>query len=296
MRRIARFGRAGGFSALELLVVLAIAGILLAIFIPSVLKLREQSRRARCADNLRQIRDALGAYAADHSQAFPRARQDPARPAGYAAFSGADSPDAFAPDSRVLPNDVTASMWLLLKGRYLVSTSVFVCPSAGEVNDPLRDGEGQATSLANRANFRRPIYLSYAMASPFSAAAADFRWNRDLLPGAFVIMADAGPGDADSPPAPPRDAEVWRLAQANSPNHGHAGQNVLYIYGEVKFWPTPYCGVNQDNIYSALSASPRTPDAALPADSPGVRGRRIGPAWAGDGYLVPAAGELPSRP
>jgi hypothetical protein len=40
--------------------------------------------------------------------------------------------------------------------------------------------------------------------------------------------------------------------RGNSPNHGGAGQNVLYIGGQVRWCVEPTVGVNRDDIYRNL--------------------------------------------
>src|SRR5512145_2767236 len=122
-----------GFTIVELLVVLGIVVILASIFIPYLLSIRERSNRTRCANNLRQIRDALVAYASNNDQNFPRVVYDEQdNPNGYVAFSGPDDPDPFAPDSAVLPNDVSASLWLLVRRGLITNPSVFTCPSSSD--------------------------------------------------------------------------------------------------------------------------------------------------------------------
>ncbi|MEX2140658.1 MAG: DUF1559 domain-containing protein [Pirellulales bacterium] len=58
------------FTLVELLVVIAIVGLLAALLLPAIQASREASRRAVCANNLRQIGIALNAYHAAHRR-FP---------------------------------------------------------------------------------------------------------------------------------------------------------------------------------------------------------------------------------
>jgi prepilin-type processing-associated H-X9-DG protein len=60
----------------ELLVALAIIGILIAILLPAVQQAREASRRVACSNNLRQLGVALHNFHGTHEQ-FPPGRGDP---------------------------------------------------------------------------------------------------------------------------------------------------------------------------------------------------------------------------
>ncbi|WP_043588879.1 DUF1559 domain-containing protein [Geminisphaera colitermitum] len=61
------------FTLIELLTVIAIIGILAAIIIPTVGKIRQTARAAQCASNMRQIAMALNLYADEHNDLFPKA-------------------------------------------------------------------------------------------------------------------------------------------------------------------------------------------------------------------------------
>lgn len=65
-----------GFTLVEICVVIAIMGVLIAILLPAVQQSREAARRITCSNNLRQLGIALHNFHSTH-QRFPPGRGDP---------------------------------------------------------------------------------------------------------------------------------------------------------------------------------------------------------------------------
>ena len=63
--------RRRGFTLLELLVVLGIVALLVSILMPSLSRVREQSRQLTCLNNLRQITTGFSRFAQDHKGSLP---------------------------------------------------------------------------------------------------------------------------------------------------------------------------------------------------------------------------------
>ena len=285
-----------GFSIVEFVVLLGILLVLVSIFVPYIGKVRESEHRAQCMDNLRKFGRALAYYADNNEHMLPSVVYDSAkRPNGYTTFTGADDPNPFAPDSTVLPNDVTASLFLLVREGYISSgheagLNMFICPSSDGVADSLVNAKGESVSNTQRSNFRAGIHLSYSYCCPFSGA-LKFRMNTDWISSDFAVMADQSPGvgNGSDVTGPPYGSAPLEMSKANSNNHNRSGQNVLYGDGHVAFTSTPFCGVEGDNIYTVAAPMPTTAESTGPSlRSTGFFGRRYGPSSWGDSYLVPS--------
>lgn len=90
-----------GFTLLELLVVVSILALLVGILLPSFARVRQQSRRAVCMSNLKQIGTAILTYRNQNNDRFPPARTIP-EPFVTAAV---DDPPLFVTLRREIPRE-----------------------------------------------------------------------------------------------------------------------------------------------------------------------------------------------
>ena len=81
-----RAPKTSAFTLLELLVVMAIVGALIAIGIPVYGRVVETGRAAKCVSNLRQLGVAMGLYLGEHNMTMPTlqaGRTDLSQPGDY---------------------------------------------------------------------------------------------------------------------------------------------------------------------------------------------------------------------
>jgi prepilin-type N-terminal cleavage/methylation domain-containing protein/prepilin-type processing-associated H-X9-DG protein len=68
---LSRKARRGGFTLVELLVVIGIIALLIGILLPALGKAREASKAVKCGSNMHQIGIAMAIYLADNKSIFP---------------------------------------------------------------------------------------------------------------------------------------------------------------------------------------------------------------------------------
>ena len=68
-----RIGRRGGFTLVEVLVVIGIIGLLIAVLLPALAAVRRKAATAACAANLRELGNLAATWAGDHDGFLPLA-------------------------------------------------------------------------------------------------------------------------------------------------------------------------------------------------------------------------------
>jgi hypothetical protein len=191
--------------------------------LPGIASLWRQARIAACKDNLRRWHASLAGYSDTHHGDFPRIEADPPF-----NFAGAYVP--ILHDGGTLPGDISVG-----------------CPGNG-LNQPSPLTLQELVAMQSTEEGRRHYQDVVKKIGGCYAYSLGYQDNADGTPHHFGLRCDSGdrlPIMSDKPPYSDGACPL-----GNSSNHGGTGQNVLFIGGNVNYYPTRYVGMGGDDIFS----------------------------------------------
>lgn len=191
-----------GFTLVELLVVVAIAGILAGLLLPVLAQARDRARQSACASNLRQLGGAVTLYAQDYDEHFPQTHPTA-------------TPWSFPDDEITL-----TAPWRALLEPYVRSGGLFRCPTDAGVPD------WHPTSYAPNG------YTAYGAALAEVAAPAETIYGVELADAALV--EDLSPWDG---PALIREGVLAARRHAGGSNYLYVDGHVRWETFEQTWAP-----------------------------------------------------------
>ena len=200
----------------DLAVAASILIVLSMVVFPALGQSRQRKILAECSNHLRTIGVALENYSTNFAHYYP-----------YSSSSGPlGVVGMYAP--------------ILLESGYVSDAATFVCP--GSEDDPcalprpsqLRDALDDIDRLASLAP---SLGGSYGYSLGVRHDGVYYAPRRGRVAGQLI--------SADRPVRP----SMANVARSNSPNHGGAGQNTLFLDGHVEFRTSPRTGTVGDNIF-----------------------------------------------
>ena len=190
--------RSGGFTLVELLVVIGIIALLISMLMPALGKVRDQANGAKCSNNLRQLMTATIMFAGDHKGRCPGGETDYARKDAEERCWVANGPD----------NNPTAYDWktgpqtgTLFK--YVNSPQVYLCPSRVPGGEGVTPGPGYSNghfdytsvgayrgsriaSIPPEAEYTyKPDMTKVVLPSPFYVEETSYRLNLLNIDGSW---------------------------------------------------------------------------------------------------------------
>lgn len=211
-----------GFTLIELLTVIAIIGILAAIIIPTVSKVRESAKKAKCMSNVRQLTLSLINSANQNKNlAFPvnvagNWAWDIGHPVIKDLVGLAGREVLYCPSSKILDAQSVESLYNFRPDVYAVSSYVVLIPGTPQVLTPL---------------VNKRIQASYRVAG--SSSFVEIEPSRRLLVQDVIVSGSASLDSFANVSGGGLSINVSNHMSGRLPSGAHGG----YVDGHVKWRP-----------------------------------------------------------
>lgn len=257
--------RKTGFSLVEILVVVAIIGLLIAILLPALSIVRRSANRRNDAANLKGIFTGLAGYADDNRNSYPKYFTDNNSATdvaiGFTAdpITGKSVPTSFAGDANY-DNNVSAALWLMARGEYL-QPKIFINPASADTINPI----DRNLAISDYYDFLTADNLSYSMINMYDSVVST-KWTSSVGPETVML----GNNNNGLPSITATVANSYDIAattpidlqEMNSLDHDGAGQNFVYADGHAEFKRNPLAAFSDtDNVYTYNDAAATKTDA-----------------------------------
>jgi len=239
-------GRQGGFTLIELIVVIAIIAILVSLVISAGVSALDRSRVTACASNLRQLGAGIMIYAGEHDGELPFGPKAAAFGMGGNLYTSTGAPTSLI----TLTSGELVGMGLVFP--YLKEPKVFFCPGTDQPVDSSKE-------LANVG--KKQVQSSYYYRHAGNTKIVDLGEKTVKAPR----LADLGENRRDQPiRALAMDSQFLCEPKLKGfgvgPRTHHKGQfaNVLYTDGHVATFPNKKKSLSVDitsggNMYGSFS-------------------------------------------
>jgi hypothetical protein len=270
---MAKRRRSKGLAPIELLFLIVALALLVGVLVLLFPRRRSYATRMVCGSNLSRIGKAVMLYANDYAGELPRAGGRSSTWGQVMDWTASDRDRAFGLKADGTGGAATVSSCFYLLVKYAeVPPKTFLCPS-GRPREKgvtefklstyrLRD---KKLTLADLWDFgpNPAKHCSYAYQMVYSAHTLilspepNMAIGADRNPWMDAPAAKAGDFSLFTPEIPPFNGTSDQARQGNTSRHKGDGQNVLFLDTHVSFEKRPYCGFENDNIYTSWDGKDR---------------------------------------